>query len=358
MNYMKIYNDLVQHAKLKNLQRKDQYIERHHIIMKSLGGLDNDENLVAFTARQHYIAHLLLFKHYKQEMLNGKDKTPYYKCLGALSAMIQLPATKDENGAAKRVFKFGSHLYNSWKIELSKKLSITTKGENAPNFGKIAYYSKELDQVRYFLSSDVIPDGYILGNPKSGGTRTKDTHWYYNKQTLEETCLTDEEYELVDKTIWIRGQSPNRKQFIRYNPAKDAKCMYNETLRQTKHVKPSEIENYLKNGWKLGAVYNWERFFLEKNAVNQNGISSKEEQRKQFSLQQKLQRKYEREKQFNEKRKNDIEIYSKMYEYYIANGWELTKEKFNYQYSYPNFCQRCKVLLKSFIPQNGKKRKQ
>lgn len=39
------------------------------------------------------------------------------------------------------------------------------------------------------------------------------------------------------------------------------KCMYNENLRKTKHVKPEDIQMYLDEGWKLGAVYNWELYF-------------------------------------------------------------------------------------------------
>jgi hypothetical protein len=50
MNYMKIYNDLVSHAKSQILPT-DTYVERHHIIMKSLGGSNDKSNLVTFTAR-------------------------------------------------------------------------------------------------------------------------------------------------------------------------------------------------------------------------------------------------------------------------------------------------------------------
>jgi hypothetical protein len=49
MNYIKIYNDLVNYAKSQILSN-NTYVERHHIIMKSLGG-SNKNNLVTFTAR-------------------------------------------------------------------------------------------------------------------------------------------------------------------------------------------------------------------------------------------------------------------------------------------------------------------
>ena len=41
------------------------YYERHHIIPKSLGGTNDKTNLVLLSAREHYIAHLLLYNHYK-----------------------------------------------------------------------------------------------------------------------------------------------------------------------------------------------------------------------------------------------------------------------------------------------------
>lgn len=42
--------------------RLDCYTEKHHIIPRSMGGKDTKENLVVLTAREHYIAHLLLTK--------------------------------------------------------------------------------------------------------------------------------------------------------------------------------------------------------------------------------------------------------------------------------------------------------
>lgn len=40
----------------------NEYYENHHVIPLSLGGDDNTKNIVRLTARQHFIAHLLLTK--------------------------------------------------------------------------------------------------------------------------------------------------------------------------------------------------------------------------------------------------------------------------------------------------------
>ena len=43
-------------------QRIEGYCELHHIIPRSFGGSDDKSNLVALTARQHYVAHWILAK--------------------------------------------------------------------------------------------------------------------------------------------------------------------------------------------------------------------------------------------------------------------------------------------------------
>lgn len=60
MDYQRIYNSLIANAILrKNI---DGYKESHHIKPKSIGGTDDYWNLVKLTAREHFIAHVLLAK--------------------------------------------------------------------------------------------------------------------------------------------------------------------------------------------------------------------------------------------------------------------------------------------------------
>lgn len=66
MDYKKIYDQLVEKCRVRGLNRGsvDYYTEIHHILPKCLGGSDEEYNLVMFTAKEHYIAHLLLTKIY------------------------------------------------------------------------------------------------------------------------------------------------------------------------------------------------------------------------------------------------------------------------------------------------------
>ena len=67
MNYQKIYDSIIERAKIENRQKNDSiYYEAHHIIPICLGGTGNvkqykwHENIVLLTAREHFICHWIL----------------------------------------------------------------------------------------------------------------------------------------------------------------------------------------------------------------------------------------------------------------------------------------------------------
>lgn len=61
MDYKKHYDFLIGKANNRELP-KDVYSEKHHILPKCLGGNNNKENVVKLLPKEHYIAHLLLFR--------------------------------------------------------------------------------------------------------------------------------------------------------------------------------------------------------------------------------------------------------------------------------------------------------
>lgn len=81
--YYNYYNNLINKAKNRLI---DCYTEKHHIIPKSIGGDDSLENLVSLTAREHFIAHLLLTK-----ITLGKNKL---KMINAVFCMVNMNNTK------------------------------------------------------------------------------------------------------------------------------------------------------------------------------------------------------------------------------------------------------------------------
>jgi hypothetical protein len=73
--YTKWYYNII-NSRRDNLV--EGYSERHHIIPKSLGGTNHTTNLVALTAREHYLCHLLLTR-----MTNGTDHTKMLRAFNA-----------------------------------------------------------------------------------------------------------------------------------------------------------------------------------------------------------------------------------------------------------------------------------
>lgn len=56
MNYERIYSEFIA-DRLTKQPSKPEYFEKHHILPKSLGGMNGAENIVRLTARDHYFAH-------------------------------------------------------------------------------------------------------------------------------------------------------------------------------------------------------------------------------------------------------------------------------------------------------------
>lgn len=66
MQHRRVYDMLISRAQSR--EPLSGYMETHHILPKALGGLDDPSNLVKLTAREHYVAHLLLAKIYGGSM--------------------------------------------------------------------------------------------------------------------------------------------------------------------------------------------------------------------------------------------------------------------------------------------------
>lgn len=82
------YNRFIESRRSRDLE-EGQYTEKHHIIPRSLGGDNSPENLIDLTAREHFIAHLLLAKIYSgqdgmkmthalRRMTTGHKEKRYY----------------------------------------------------------------------------------------------------------------------------------------------------------------------------------------------------------------------------------------------------------------------------------------
>lgn len=115
--YTKWYISIIDNAKSRV---NNGYVERHHIIPRSIGGTDNYENLVDLSAREHAICHILLTK-----MVIGNAKE---KMIHAAWLMINT-----QHDGYK--IKLTSKQYEKIRIEHSRTVSeMNRKRHEDPSF--------------------------------------------------------------------------------------------------------------------------------------------------------------------------------------------------------------------------------
>ena len=121
MNYYTLYMNIVNN-RIKNSVEKSNYFELHHIVPKSLGGPNTEDNIVALSAREHFICHYLLTKIYAV----GTPK--WYKMQHAFLIMAA-----GKNG--KRYVN--SRLYEACRKNFSSVMSRSQSGSKNSQFGKL-----------------------------------------------------------------------------------------------------------------------------------------------------------------------------------------------------------------------------
>ena len=136
MNYQKIYNDLIERAKNRQI---DQYTEKHHIVPKCLGGPDNPENIALLTPEEHYLAHQLLTKLHPSN--KGLAKAAHMMCSGR-------PTNK----------------YYGWvRRRFSEAQRQSVLGENNPVYGTRMIFNLSLRQTKRIDKDEALPEGWVEG---------------------------------------------------------------------------------------------------------------------------------------------------------------------------------------------------
>lgn len=206
MNYLNIYNQLM----MKRLKEPStaEYTERHHVVPRCMGGVDSSDNLVVLSAKEHYVAHHLLYKHYKTAKL-------------AHAWFMMLRCDPNQ----KRVFTARQH--ESATAAHSVALSETMKGEGNHFFGK-----KHTEETKRKISeankgrikSDSEIENWVkkvASGPKSAEHRAKISRkgmvMLQNVHTLEiiRVSKMDERYGHPD---WVNPRA--------ITPEEKHKCVY------------------------------------------------------------------------------------------------------------------------------------
>lgn len=143
MNYRKIYNDLCNRGQVRVLET---YTEKHHIIPRCIGGSDSNLNLTKLTAKEHYIAHLLLTRIYpnNSKLLHafgmmamiGKDNKRFYTATQyAKMSDAKSTAMKLSNPSKKGVWNKGMHVSHRKTpiADWERAAAVTRMTQNNPN---------------------------------------------------------------------------------------------------------------------------------------------------------------------------------------------------------------------------------
>jgi hypothetical protein len=153
MNYQKIYDDLMSSRLLLKKDRhhdkkEGAYFEGHHILPKAKGGTGtssrglNNDNIVLLTAREHFLAHWLLWRihgdrssalAFHKMMSNNKNQNRVISSRGYEEARIAFSKTNKGNQYGKGVIKIISEEQKKNQSNLMKGRYI---GENNPFYGK------------------------------------------------------------------------------------------------------------------------------------------------------------------------------------------------------------------------------
>lgn len=138
MDYTKHYNLLIDRAKNRKLEC---YVEKHHILPRCMGGSDDESNLVALTAREHFIAHLLLAKMYPGNLYLVRAVA--VMCIGQTERKL----TNRWYGKVRELF--------------SVAMSEAQTGELNSQYG--TQWICNGHEVRKIKSVEPIPEGWVRG---------------------------------------------------------------------------------------------------------------------------------------------------------------------------------------------------
>ena len=146
MNYKRLYNQIVEHRKSNPYEG---YTEKHHIIPRSLGGIDDEDNLVELTAREHFICHYLLAKMYPKESFE------WYKMNHAFLMM------KSTSMLTNRYYN--SRLYEALRGNFSSVMSYAQSGKRNSQFGTKWISNIDLKKSKRIKKDEPLPNGWVEG---------------------------------------------------------------------------------------------------------------------------------------------------------------------------------------------------
>lgn len=220
MNYERIYNQLIEKRKVHKLTG---YTETHHIQPKSLGGSDSKDNLVELTAKEHFIAHLLLAKF-----------KPCHQTMNAIMIM------RCKNYGQHRNDIQNSRMYEWARKEFSKYMKMKSKGVSNSQYGTMWICNIELKENKKISKDIDIPEGWVRGRNKWKhiNDRKKLKKRFYITNGVEDKFLSYED-QLPLPDGWFKGKTNYPKKLNITSKGLENKRLGCFSKRGTKYNKTS-----------------------------------------------------------------------------------------------------------------------
>lgn len=189
--YLTWYENLV--AKAKARLSLDGYVERHHVIPVCFGGNNKAENIITLTAREHYIAHLLLWK-------MSMDKKSHNKMTMALHVMVNGSGHKKQD----RSYIVPSRIYEANRKEYVQVISEIMSGPDNKWRGR-KHSAESLEKMKAWQRDPIVKQQQrerVLGekNHFYGKKHSEEM----KKQIANSAAASWTEELKAEKSIWAK----------------------------------------------------------------------------------------------------------------------------------------------------------
>lgn len=194
--YTSYYYSIIRRAQAR-LPNKE-YMERHHIIPKSLGGTNERSNIAILTPKEHFVCHRLLTR-----MTTGNARS---KMCFAAWAMATL-----KNGPLGERYKINSKTYSSIRSNLPKilKSEETKQKMRKP---KPEGFGKKVSEYR---------TGKSWGYHPTDQTKEKMSAWQKNIPKPKIKCEhCNKEFILPNYKMWHGNNCKNSPNYVKPSPLK------------------------------------------------------------------------------------------------------------------------------------------
>lgn len=215
------YIKFIGSRKNRSLENYSEYTEKHHILPKSLGGSNEENNLILLTTREHYIAHMILWRVYGEPMAF------------AIWRMIHSDHTKGKG--------YYNLILSGRQYELLKN---TMYGEKYI----FMYKGNSILKVKIENIESFLKKGYKRGNNNIHG---RNRVWINNGKDckmVEKECLNN---FLISG--WKKGRVLSKQWHCKHKKGRSC-WVYNKESKENKFILREELHIYLKEGWMKGKI--------------------------------------------------------------------------------------------------------